>query len=102
MYCPYCGKQIDDKAAVCLGCGCPVEKFKNRAQQDSNSVGWWWLGFFFPIIGFILWCVWTGTAPTKARRAGWGALVGAITSVALIIFLYAMIFGLAIFGIMYY
>ena len=24
MYCPNCGKQIDDKAALCVGCGVPV------------------------------------------------------------------------------
>ena len=64
MFCPYCGKEIDNIADVCLGCGRSVKKIKNSAQQDSSSVGWWWLGFFFPLIGFILWCVWTGLGRT--------------------------------------
>ncbi len=88
MFCPYCGRPIDEKADVCLGCGCSVQTIKNKSHNDSGSVGWWWLGFFFPLIGFILWCVWTGTSPQKARRAGWGALVGVIVSVVLTVIIY--------------
>ena len=90
MFCPYCGRPIDEKADVCLGCGCSVQTIKNKSHSDSQSVGWWWLGFFFPFIGFILWCVWTGTSPQKARRVGWGAIVGAIVSVALVILIYVV------------
>ncbi|MBR3969085.1 MAG: zinc ribbon domain-containing protein [Clostridia bacterium] len=98
MFCPYCGKEIDNIADVCLGCGRSVKKIKNSAQQDSSSVGWWWLGFFFPLIGFILWCVWTDNTPIKAKRAGWGALVGAITSVVVPIIIYIAILALTILG----
>ena len=24
MFCPNCGKEIDDRAVICVGCGCPV------------------------------------------------------------------------------
>ncbi len=101
MFCPYCGKEIGEMADVCLGCGRSVKEVKNN-QQDSSSVGWWWLGFFFPMVGFVLWCIWTGSTPIRAKRAGWGALVGAITSVVLVVLLYVAIFVLAFISAMYY
>ncbi len=80
MYCPYCGKELSDMADICVGCGRQVNK---NVKFDSSSVGWWWLGFFFPLVGFILWLVWTGETPIKAKKAGFGALVGVIVSVVL-------------------
>ncbi len=98
MFCPYCGKEINDKADICLGCGRSVKNIKKPVEQDSNSFGWWWLGFFFPFIGFILWLVWTGNTPLRAKRVGWGALVGAIVLVALVIlvFIITIIFTVAV------
>ncbi len=93
MFCPHCGKEINNQADICLGCGRSVRNITKSVHQDSNSVGWWWLGFFFPIIGFILWVVWTGNTPVRAKRAGWGALIGAIVSVILVILLYVAIFA---------
>ncbi len=57
-------------------------------------MGWWWLGFFLPLVGFILWIVWSGDAPMKARRVGIGALVGVITSIVLTVLLYVLFFVL--------
>ncbi len=91
MYCQYCGKEINDQADVCLGCGRSVKSIRTPVERDSNSVGWWWLGFFFPLIGFILWLVWTGNTPIRAKRAGWGALIGMIVSVVLVILFYVAI-----------
>ena len=102
MFCPYCGKMVGEAADICLGCGRSVKGIKNDAQQDSSSIGWWWLGFFFPIIGFVLWCIWTGSTPMKAKRAGWGALVGMITSVALLVIIYISIFVITFLSVMYY
>lgn len=98
MFCPHCGKEILNNADICLGCGRSVRHITKPAQQDSNSVGWWWLGFFFPLIGLILWLIWTGNTPLRARRAGWGALVGTIVSVALVVVLYIaiIIFSVAV------
>ncbi len=93
MYCPHCGKEINEQVDICLGCGRSIKNIKNAAKNDSNSIGWWWLGFFFPFIGFILWLVWTGDTPIRAKRAGWGALVGVIVSIVLVVLLYVAIFA---------
>lgn len=44
--------------------------------NDSGSIGWAILGFFFPIVGLILYLVWKSTKPQCAKMAGIGALVG--------------------------
>src|SRR5688572_9841242 len=31
MYCRFCGKEINDKAVVCTGCGQPVENTEGKA-----------------------------------------------------------------------
>ncbi len=36
MVCKKCGKELDDKAVVCVGCGCPVKK------QSKNILKKWW------------------------------------------------------------
>lgn len=88
MFCSNCGKEISDNAAICVGCGRSVKKAPN--SKDSNSAGWWWLGFFLPMVGLILFIVWSGDYPLKAKKVGWGALIGAIVSVAFIILAYVL------------
>lgn len=40
--CPECGKEISDKAAACINCGCPIEKTdiqeKEREQEDYTKI----------------------------------------------------------------
>ncbi len=50
-------------------------------EQDSGSFGWAVLGFFFPIVGLILFLVWKQSKPKCAKMAGIGALVGVGISV---------------------
>lgn len=105
MFCPHCGMEISDVADVCLCCGRSVENIKKQINQDSASFGWWWLGFFFPLIGIILWAVWTSSCPKKAARSGWGAIIGIITSfvlTALIVGIYLLLFGLLLSKAMYF
>lgn len=75
-YCTKCGYEINEEAVVCPHCGCSVNK---SISNDSNSKGWWCLGFFTslfftPIIGLILWLVWRDSEPMKARQVGLGTL----------------------------
>lgn len=54
--------------------------YKNKEQGNS---GWAVLGFFFPLVGFILWLVWNNTNPGDARMAGKGALWGVVAGIIL-------------------
>lgn len=57
------------------------------AQQpqvvDSGSIGWGILGFFFPIVGLILFLVWKNTKPKSAKVSGIGALIGFVFNIIL-------------------
>lgn len=66
-------------------------------KDDSDAVGWGFLGFFFPIVGFILWLVWKNEYPKRARGAGIGCLVSVIISTVGVM-LYVFIIILAIGG----
>ena len=101
-YCSKCGKEIMDEAVICPGCGCAQENnVQNNVQGNNvqgNSVpqikealsevqkeawsnsGWSLLGFFIPIAGLILYLVWKETSPSKAKAAGYGALIGFVIS----------------------
>lgn len=69
-----------------------------QVQPQGSTFGWAVLGFFFPLIGLILFLVWKGAEVTKkkAKSAGKGALIGVITYVALSII--ALIISIALFG----
>lgn len=96
MYCTNCGREIDDKAAVCLGCGCSVRS-KSDASKDTGSIGWGFLGFFVPMAGFILWAVLNDTQPKNAKKAGIGAIIGVIASVVGVVLLYVLYFAIFLF-----
>ena len=79
-YCRNCGSQIDDKAVICPQCG--VRQEPVTASNDSGSIGWAFLGCCIPIVGLILFLVWKDTRPNDAKKAGIGALVSVLLSVA--------------------
>lgn len=96
-YCSKCGKEIMDEAVICPGCGCAQENnVQNNVQGNSvpqikealsdiqkeawSNIGWSLLGFFIPIVGLILYLVWKETSPSKAKAAGYGALIGFVIS----------------------
>lgn len=96
-YCSKCGKEIMDEAVICPGCGCAQENnVQNNVQGNSvpqikeafsdiqkeawSNSGWLLLGFFIPIVGLTLYLVWKETSPSKAKAAGYGALIGFVIS----------------------
>lgn len=94
MYCWNCGKEIDEKAAVCPNCGVmqirdtpdvsQIINSQRRARQEAESVLIYALiGFFIPVAGLVLFLVWRDQYPRRALAAGKGALVSVILSVAL-------------------
>ena len=101
-FCTKCGKELEEGALFCANCGAevaaeaaepvvepiaPVEAQntyeKPEAPKDGKSFGFALLGFFFPLIGLILWLVWKDSMPLRAKSCGKGALIGVIVSVVL-------------------
>ncbi len=89
MFCKHCGSQLPDNTVVCPSCGTvaeviPQQPYPQQPYQpyvqpyDTGSFWWAVLGFFFPLIGLILFLVWRKEKPLSAKRAGIGALVGVI------------------------
>ena len=104
MYCNTCGNEINENAVVCPKCGCVTGKSNSVLKQDAPNTGFAVLGFFFPLIGLILWLIWRTETPLKAHSAGKGALIGVIVSAAITLF-YVIIFGALIgsmAGVYYY
>ena len=66
MFCQKCGKEINDEAVVCIGCGCPVStaqtttnansSTQNKPIPESNGTANCALVFAFliPIVGLIM------------------------------------------------
>lgn len=81
MYCRNCGKECDDKAVICIHCGCLTgnNDGKKIFEEDAPSVLFVLIGFLLPLVGFILFLAYLNTAPKKAKSAGHGALLGFFT-----------------------
>ena len=88
MFCKNCGKEIDDKASVCIHCG--VSTNSKPEVVDNGGFGWGLLGCCIPIVGLILFLVWKDTKPKSAKSAGIGALVSAIIIVLLYVFIFIL------------
>ncbi len=112
MYCRYCGKELPDDAKFCTSCGKSVsdeqpnrnmgnnnQGYNNQGYYNQNyydprqapyyndqpNAGWGVLGFFFPLIGFILYLVWMTEYPNRSKMCGKGALIGVIVGFVLVI-----------------
>lgn len=100
-FCKNCGAELKEGQQVCLNCGALVEEEKKNNDStakasitDSGSAGWGVLGFFIPLAGLILYCMWKNTLPNNAKKAGLGALIGFIVNVVVGI-IYGIIIGVA-------
>ncbi len=97
MFCSKCGKEILDDAIICPGCGCAtgntLPNAKSNNPADAPSAGYGVLGFFFPLIGLILYLVWKNELPLRAKSCGKGALIGVITCVVAYILMFVGLFA---------
>lgn len=100
MYCTNCGAKCSERAQFCAHCGQRLtdagasngNEFKEHISatpqtvaetKDAPSFGYKALGFFLPVVGLVLYLVWREQTPLRAKSAGKGALLGAITLVIL-------------------
>lgn len=74
------------------------QPYMGQQPADTGSFGWAVLGFFFPIVGLILFLVWKSEKPVSAKQARMGALASVISTVVLWILLivFAVIVGSAV------
>ena len=90
--CVHCHSEIEENRTTCPFCGGSQTIYQQPQYQqsqyqqpqyhsmiDSGSIGYWFLGFFIPIAGLILYFVWKDTKPLSARRSLWGALISWIS-----------------------
>ncbi len=102
LRCTACGEIIPNGSQFCPKCGTPANNAApftgNAVAQDGPSAGFAVLGFFFPLIGLILYLVWKDQTPLKAKSSGMGALTGFISSVVFSI-LFVIIYVVFILGI---
>lgn len=54
-------------------------------ENNKRNIGWGILGFFFPIVGLILFLVWKNNRKENAKVAAIGAIIGAALSLVLTI-----------------
>lgn len=84
LRCASCGTVFPDGSQFCPKCGAPANnasRYTYNVPQDAPSAGFAVLGFFFPLIGLILYLVWKDQTPLKAKSSGMGALTGFISNV---------------------
>lgn len=64
-----------------------IESVENKppVNLDRGGFAWGFLGFFIPIVGFILWLVWRDEKPKTAKAVGIGALVSVIIGAVFVV-----------------
>lgn len=70
-----------------------------QSAKEGGTVGWGILGFFIPIVGFILWLVWKDEHPARSRSAGIGCLVSVCLGVVGVILYVVLVFVILGIGV---
>jgi len=83
MFCSNCGKEIDDKAYLCVHCGVKVNK-KQSLSDNSNILCL--VSFLFPLIGAVMYYIWVKSEPELAKKINKWSFIG--FGVCLIVCLY--------------
>lgn len=70
-----------------------------QTDSEGSTVGWGILGFFIPIVGFILWLIWKDEHPARAKSAGMGCLVSICLGVVGVILYVVLVFVILGIGV---
>lgn len=100
MFCRKCGQRLSEDTRTCYFCGEPVLGYNALTTKTNDKGGFLWcaLGFFLPVVGFILYMLWKKERPLTARSLGIGAFIcsciwGAIFLIYLIVFIISFLGG---------
>ena len=91
MYCEKCRSKNSENSKFCVNCGSELSNFTNSSsneqsiETEGSKFGWGVLGFFFPIIGLVLFLTWKKDRPKSSKAAGIGALISVILNLVLTI-----------------
>lgn len=109
MRCKKCGFETPNNSNFCSHCGAPIDfddefinidsKIEEEKEEDTTntnqnmnlmdidmsraSIGWYFLGLLFPIVGLILFFLFLYKKPDLAFKARRGAIHGFLISVVL-------------------
>lgn len=84
MKCKNCGNVVSSNMSFCTNCGARLDEnmiereVVNNNVNEGSSFGWGVLGFFFPLVGLILFLCWKSNKPKSSKASGIGALIGVI------------------------
>lgn len=71
---------------------------EEKVVAEKGNIGYGILGFFFPLVGLILFLVWKDTKPADSKVSGIGALIGFCASIVFYIIYFILIAALASSG----
>jgi hypothetical protein len=102
-FCPHCGAPVTTTGGFCLVCGKPLIagtkvsyaqpiRIYPPVLPDNPSIGFNVLAFFVPVVGLILFAVWSTQFPKKSKAVGKWALVGFITETVAMVAFYLVFF----------
>ncbi len=113
--CPYCGEPIDQKESKedivskrlsileenktvreeidAINKEYSFSAMKEEKVEDPGSIWYAVLGYFVPIVGFILFLVWKNEKPKSAKQAGIGALISFVLNLVCIVPIVCCIVG---------
>lgn len=97
MFCKNCGKEINDKAAICIHCGCAtgnpntVEELSGESKKTMGVL----MGIFLGIIGLIVGiCMFPENSyERKTFIKGWGIAFAICVGVGVLIYILAIAGG---------
>jgi len=97
MYCPNCGKELNDNENFCSSCGYQINKnfSSQNTEVDKSEVGYNILSFFFPLVGLIFFIVWNDKFPIRAKNCGKWALIAVVVEVII------GVLAIILFGILF-
>ena len=99
MFCKNCGKEIDDKASICIHCGVAVEKKSENTETNVLAIVGFVLSFFIALAGLICSIIGYKRAPQFGGKGKNFALAGIIISiVSMVLGFIFYIFAFSMFG----